>query len=659
MLIFKNFPAKRILLLSTSFFLSFQISLADPFVEKCAGEECYYTEAEYNVYGCSGSDIVVYAIDPTSGDNCIENASFQWYTYDYYNTGSGWDYGWITVNGATSNRYEVTNHATLEYYCEVSCDGSTYNTDIFEVNYNSLPPSIISHPEDVEVCEGNEVFFEGLASGTDLEYQWQTKKTNGLWENVEGEISPEISIIPGLEDSDYSFRLMVSSSCALAVTASAKLTVNPNPKPDLGDDFHICEGTTELIGVENTFVSYSWNSGQESNQIDVSETGEYILSVSNDKNCSGSDSIQIMVDSKLPELDLGEDLVVCMGEIPVLESNLEYDNYAWNTGETGSSLTVVQSGEYWLTAGSDLSVCKTSDSVMVSIVEPFSEDNICMITTDPETGNNLIVWERTPDVGLLSYNVYRQSNILGEYDLIASLNADELSVFEDPDADPEVRQWVYKITAIDTCGNESDIDDSPYHIPLFLQYVSSDNGVNLRWVPYEVENGNMNFVSYIIFRGSDSTKLENIAEISSDLTVYRDIDQAALENPYFYRVAGVRADACVPLPEVKKAGAGPFVHSLSNLEDNKLSSSTAVDFNTNRSAVKVFPNPVKDYISLQLDQPEKFKLLKIMDLSGKQVFEFQLIESFSHQIYLPELERGTYIMELKGMDVFRKRIVVE
>ena len=519
---------------------------ADPFIEICYLDDCQYIEAGPEVNGCSGSDVVLYAIDPTSGDPCLETATYQWYTYDFYNTGNGWEYGWIMVVGATNNRYEVNNHGTFPYRCEVNCSGETYLTAEVEVSYNSSPPSVISHPESAEICEGTEVFLEGLGTGTNIVYQWESKIGTGLWTEIEGENASVLAIVPGIEDDGRSYRLKISNSCAYTVTASATVTVHPNPEPDLGDDIHICSGTSAVLGTSESYTSYVWNTAEETSEIHVEETGTYSVTVSSADGCTGSDEITVTVDPQLPEVNLGEDIVVCQGETVNLSVPDGYDSQMWSTGSTDPELVVSESGTYWLTVYQNTSVCETADTIKVKISTPYDQDHICMVTTDSESGNNLVIWERTFDVGILSYNVYRQSNVLGEYDLIGNVPADELSVFEDMDADPEVRQWVYKLTAIDTCGNESDIAVSPYHIPLFLQYVSSVNGVNLTWVPYEVQDGNMNFVSYVIFRGADSLKLESVGEISSDLTVYRDTDPKALDNKYYYRIAGVRADACTP-----------------------------------------------------------------------------------------------------------------
>ena len=54
------------------------------------------------------------------------------------------------------------------------------------------------------------------------------------------------------------------------------------------------------------------------------------------------------------------------------------------------------------------------------------------------------------------------------------------------------------------------------------------------------------------------------------------IDPNALQKRYYYRVAGELTTPCYPSDD-KKAGAGPYRHALSNLDDNNLRDTKVVD----------------------------------------------------------------------------------
>ena len=94
----------------------------------------------------------------------------------------------------------------------------------------------------------------------------------------------------------------------------------------------------------------------------------------------------------------------------------------------------------------------------------------------------------------------------------------------------ESRSYLYKITITDTCGNQSNLENSQYHRPSFLQYVSSIGGINLSWTDYRIEgidNIGDYLTSYVIYRGTDSTGLTEYETVGS-INNYTDKDPDAL-----------------------------------------------------------------------------------------------------------------------------------
>jgi hypothetical protein len=348
-----------------------------------------------------------------------------------------------------------------------------------------------------------------------------------------------------------------------------------------------------------------------------------------------------------------------MGLEASLDAGDQYDNYSWSSGATEQSIKTTQSGTYWVSASRNNSVCVVADTVELYFSEPYMEDNICLVTTDLTTGDNLIVWEKTQDKGTAAYHIYRQTNVINEYEIIGTVPYDKLSVFLDTVADPEQQQWVYKITAVDTCGNISDVSEAVYHRPLFLQYQSSNDGVNLKWEKYEVEGGSMDFVSYIIYRGSDSTSLEELRTVSADLNVFNDNDPNALRFRYFYRVAGVRREPCYPSGDFK-AGTGPYSHSLSNLEDNKLKETqTSVASQLEIIPLEIYPNPMDGYTRLRFSNPDhEAYSISIRDFAGKLLRTEQNIRSEEYTLYREDLASGYYFIEIKGNKLYRGRLVI-
>jgi len=83
-----------------------------------------------------------------------------------------------------------------------------------------------------------------------------------------------------------------------------------------------------------------------------------------------------------------------------------------------------------------------------------------MVTVDLETGKNLIIWEKKGLAQVIEYNIYRESIVAGQYERIGQLPYNALSVFVDTIADPSEQAWIYKITATESEGFESNIEDN-------------------------------------------------------------------------------------------------------------------------------------------------------------------------------------------------------
>jgi hypothetical protein len=305
--------------------------------------------------------------------------------------------------------------------------------------------------------------------------------------------------------------------------------------------------------------------------------------------------------------------------------------YIWTlpAGVTGTSTTKQITVNFGPTAvSSAISVkghntCDGPSSTQdVLIYAPFQNEQICLVTIDRETGKNMIVWEKTYGERTASYNVYRQGNIVNQFDVIGTVPFDSLTVFVDNTSVPEERQYKYKISAVDSCDNESGM--SPWHKTMFLQYVSGSNGVMLSWQPYESEAGSMNFDSYIIMRGADSTALDSLTTISSDLFVFTDKSPEAKATRMFYRVGGVKHLPCDPaglLIMGKKASSGPFVHSLSNLEDNRLKKGTGIYDNVANSLnLSVYPSPFTDQTSINYNLEKQSKMkVEVYNVVGEKI----------------------------------------
>ena len=342
--------------------------------------------------------------------------------------------------------------------------------------------------------------------------------------------------------------------------------------------------------------------------------------------------------------------------MPALDAGAVFDNISWSDGTSGKTLDVTGTGTYWVTAWNNNSVCISTDTVQINIPEPYDQERLCVVTVDMETGKNLLVWEKTENAGILSYNLYRESGI-GAYNPIANIPFDNLSIYTDTDVSPENRTYLYKITVVDTCGNESDILSAPYHKPIFLTQVPSELGVSLEWTDYEIQGmpdlGDY-LTSFEIYRGTESTGLSYYTSVGS-INNYLDTDQSTTTTRYFYRVAGVLKSPCFPSGG-KKAGMEPVSHSISNLESNEATGNP--DY-TEEVKLMIYPNPFMDKVTIRFKNPVKDNFnLMLVDISGKIVLERNISDD-EITLQRNNLQPGFYQLILAGNKIFRGSLVLE
>jgi len=385
--------------------------------------------------------------------------------------------------------------------------------------------------------------------------------------------------------------------------------------------------------------------------------GIYFVYATNDMDNISSRSVDSLQVLSIPEIELGSDIIKCDITDVTLDPGAEYTSYLWSFNDASTrSIQVSEENDYVLTVTDD-NGCPNSDTISVKYNIPFQEEDICIVTVDPTTGKNNIVWERTPDVGVVAYNIYREATI-GVYDFIGTTSVDDLSVFEDETAIPESQAYLYKITAVDTCGTESEIGSSEYHKPSFLQYISDIGGINLIWTGYEIQDVNNiedYLTKYIIYRGTDSTSLTEHQTVGS-ITNWTDTDADALVKRYYYRVASVLKDSCFPANS-KKADSGPYSHAMSNIEDNRLQTYV---HDVGINPVTVYPNPFSQRTTIRFSNADgSTYTLYLTDLSGKVCRVVNDITTAEYVLEKGTLKEGFYFVELRGPKIFKGKIVIE
>ncbi|MFC2115137.1 T9SS type A sorting domain-containing protein [Bacteroidota bacterium] len=583
-------------------------------------------------------------------------------TYDWQESVSGGD-TWQSLS--SSGNYEFYQSGNLTVISAGSgMDGYQYRaiiTGICAPGDTSLaaqlsikpPPFVIMQPGNDTACVGEGASFEISANGTPpLLYKWQKGgKTVKDWSAENYLEINELSL-----DDNQKVVVLVSDKCFSTSNPvssdEASLVVVPLPSFSLGDDRRICSGSTTILNPGNGYSRYEWSNGDSTQTVEVGQQGLYTVTVTDDKSCSAEDVIFIFVDPPVPDVNLGSDTSLCGGSQITLDAGAGFDWYEWSDGSSNQTSKASITGTHWVKAGNNNTVCEAIDTLEILISEPYNQAEICLITIDQASGKYMIIWERTPDQGIDQYNLYREGQWIG------TVAYDDLSIYKDLDADPEKRPYRYEMSITDTCGNESGF--TPFHIPIFLQYSGFIDGVNLSWSKYQVEGKEVDFNSYSVYKGSDSILLAPFEEnIPTEVLVYIDKDPAALDNTYYYRIAGILSEPCNVSGGSKKAGTAPYTHSLSNMDDNKLRATNAREIQPDAS-LSIFPNPAHQLVTVNFRNPDARKyILGITDISGKIVRIDKDISTSDFTFRVEDLSPGYYHLTLTGDQIFHGNLIVE
>ncbi|MFC2116533.1 T9SS type A sorting domain-containing protein [Bacteroidota bacterium] len=392
--------------------------------------------------------------------------------------------------------------------------------------------------------------------------------------------------------------------------------------------------------------------------------GTYYAYLVNILDSISEKSIGAVIIHDIPIVNLGDDITKCEDTEITLDAGSGFSTYSWSYNDASSQAVKVTAENNYVVTVLDDHSCENSDSVSVVFNIPYPDEKICIVTVDLNTGKNMLVWEKTQDAGTIGYHIYREKTI-DQYELIGQVMNPDLSIFKDTLVDPENQPYLYKITSVDSCGNESDLKDNPYHKPIFLTYAGTDKGVNLSWTNYAIQGvtdlGDY-LTSFEIYRGTDSSALTFYKEVGS-INNYTDKDPNALIKQYFYRVYGVLKEPCYA-SEGKKAGTGPYVHSLSNMDDNKLreqgdTTGTFVYPLTSQDLL-IYPNPFSYATTINFPNPSGRSYRMILtDLSGKIYRSVDDITTSEYVLEKGNLKRGLYFVELRGPRIYRGKIVIE
>ena len=296
-------------------------------------------------------------------------------------------YAWS--NGGNSASISVTASGTYSVIV-TDVNGCTgYATTTVSASEN--PVASISGQQSV--CSGSSATL--LASGG-TSYQWSDGSTDASLQVTTG----------------GTYTVVVSNGAGCTATASAMVTVNESPSPQINGTLSICEGESTTLSVTGG-DSFVWSNGSTSANIDVTSSGNYSVIASNSNGCTASASATVNV-MENPTVTISGEPSICVGGI----TNLTADggaSYIWSNGFQGSSINVSEAGTYSVVA-TGANGCTSSASMVVaqySAPEVSISGNTTVCEGSSETltatGGVSYMWsngETTASISVNAFGIY-------------------------------------------------------------------------------------------------------------------------------------------------------------------------------------------------------------------------------------------------------------
>jgi len=257
-----------------------------------------------------------------------------------------------TIYFKTANPGTFPVNITMAYF-----DGGGIIVDSINNGTVTVNPNPTITIDTKTICSGNSHSFVATSS----------EAGPYVWTLPDGSTTTSVDLT---SDKAGLYQVSVTNSFGCSASDTALLNVNPIPTVSV-NDISFCSDTKDTLKalVQPSDVTFAWNTGETTQNIVVSTSGMFTVTVTNSYNCMDTASAKVTV-YDVPTVSVN-DTSICKGFTATLNAKGQGTpsiTYLWSTTAATQSIDVTTAGSYIVTV-TDGNGCKNTDTAVVTIWE--------------------------------------------------------------------------------------------------------------------------------------------------------------------------------------------------------------------------------------------------------------------------------------------------
>ena len=257
---------------------------------------------------------------------------------------------YLWSNGATTQ--SITVSQTGSYSATVTTsNGCIATTGVYATSVFAAADTTLTTSGPLSFCNGGSVTLTAAAGQT---YLWSNGSTiQSITVSQAGSYSATVTTADGCVGTTATLVTSSFIGADTSVTSSGSLS--------------FCNGgsvTFTAVSGQN----YLWNTGDTTQSITASTSGNYSATVTTNDGCVGSTMpkfVNVFADADT-SISVSQTLF-CASDSATLSADIN-QVYSWNTGETTQSIVVNTTGDYYLTTTTSDGCVGVSDTVSITVV---------------------------------------------------------------------------------------------------------------------------------------------------------------------------------------------------------------------------------------------------------------------------------------------------